>query len=190
MLKKLLNKIYWIYFRTLNDNKIIIGKNSKMGFNKLRLKSNSQIIIGESSMIEADFFIDRENARIIIGNRTFIGKSKIVCAENIEIGDDILIAWGCTIVDHNSHSLLFSERKNDVSNWINGKKDWNDVIIKKVKINNKAWIGFNVTILKGITIGEGAVVAAGSVVTKDVPSYTVVGGNPAKIIRLLSENER
>jgi acetyltransferase-like isoleucine patch superfamily enzyme len=58
-----------------------------------------------------------------------------------------------------------------------------------IRIGNKAWIGFNVIILKGITIGEGAVIGAGSVVTKDVEPFTVVAGNPAKIIKKITENK-
>ena len=189
--KEILRWFYWIYINFLFRNKIVVGKKTKLGFNKFRVKKNTQIIIGDNSMIEADFYFDRENAKIIIGSRTSIGGgSKIVCANEVEIGDDVLISWGFTVVDHNSHSLLFSERKNDVVDFKNGKKEWHKVAIKKVKINNKTWIGFDVSILKGVTIGEGAIVAARSVVTKDVPSYTIVGGNPAKVIRQLSENER
>ena len=55
--------------------------------------------------------------------------------------------------------------------------------IKPVKIGSRVWIGCNSLIMKGVTIGDGAVVAAGSVVTKDVPAGAVCGGNPAKIIR-------
>ncbi len=62
-------------------------------------------------------------------------------------------------------------------------KDWSNVKSSPITIKDKAWIGFNSIILKGVTIGEGAVVAAGSVVTQDVPDYAVVGGNPAKIIK-------
>jgi len=64
------------------------------------------------------------------------------------------------------------------------------VSIAPVTIENKAWIGARAIILKGVTVSEGAVVAAGSVVTKDVPPWTIVGGNPATILRPLTEEER
>ncbi|RYU93727.1 acyltransferase [Emticicia agri] len=184
-MKEILRKIYSIYILNNYRKKLVLGKNSKLAFNKFRFKNNCSIIIGNNSMIECSFYFDRENSIVKIGNRTFIGGSKIICANDIIIGDDVLISWGCTIVDHNSHSLIFSERKNDVIDGLVGKKDWTNVIIKKVKIDNKAWIGFDVKILKGVTVGEGAVVAAGSIVTKDVPPYTLVAGVPAKIIRHL-----
>ena len=64
-------------------------------------------------------------------------------------------------------------------------KNWSVVSSAPILIKNNVWIGMNVIILKGVTIGEGAIVAAGSVVTKDVPDWTLVGGNPAKIIKNL-----
>jgi acetyltransferase-like isoleucine patch superfamily enzyme len=57
-------------------------------------------------------------------------------------------------------------------------------------VKDKVWIGFNCIILKGVIIGEGAVIGSGSVVTHDVPAWTVVGGNPAIVIKKISENER
>ena len=185
MIKKILKKMYSVYLKIKHKNQLTIGHNSKLGFNKFNFRENCTINIGEQSMIQASCYFDRENASITIGDRTFIGGSKLICAEKIEIGDDILMSWGCTIVDHDSHSLNFDERKNDVVNWINNKKDWQNVTIKGVKINNKAWIGFDVKILKGVTIGEGAVIAAGSIVTKDVPPYTLVAGIPAKFVKTL-----
>ncbi|MGZ4106010.1 MAG: DapH/DapD/GlmU-related protein, partial [Tumebacillaceae bacterium] len=59
----------------------------------------------------------------------------------------------------------------------------NAVNTKKITIGNNVWIGCRVMILKGVTIGDGAVIAAGSVITKDVPPYTVVGGNPARVLK-------
>ena len=64
-----------------------------------------------------------------------------------------------------------------------GNKDWTDVPVRSVVIGDKAWIGFNSIVLKGVSIGERAIVAAGSVVTRDVPAATVVAGNPARVIR-------
>jgi galactoside O-acetyltransferase len=62
-------------------------------------------------------------------------------------------------------------------------KNWTGVKHAPIIIKDKAWIGFNCIILKGVTIGEGAVVGAGSVVTENVPDYAVVAGNPARLIR-------
>jgi acetyltransferase-like isoleucine patch superfamily enzyme len=72
-----------------------------------------------------------------------------------------------------------------VVNWKKGAafKDWSQVAHARIVIGNKAWIGFNSIIMKGVNVGEGAVVAAGSVVVKDVAPFTVVGGNPAQFIK-------
>ncbi|MDH4236354.1 MAG: hypothetical protein OEV17_03815 [Nitrospira sp.] len=62
--------------------------------------------------------------------------------------------------------------------------------VGKVDIHDKAWIGLDAIILKGVTIGEGAIVGAGSVVSKDVPPFTIVAGNPARVVRELGPDER
>lgn len=129
---------------------------------------------------------DRDNAVVRIGKRSFVGGSTLVCAESITIGDDVMISWGATIADHDSHSPVWVERQNDVREWLAGRKDWTKVKIRPVVISDKVWIGFNAIILRGVTIGEGAVVGAGSVVTKDVAPYTLVAGNPARVIRRLA----
>lgn len=80
-------------------------------------------------------------------------------------------------------------RSGDPRRWAEGIKNWEGVVMGPVRIEDHAWVGFNVIILKGVTIGEGAIVAAGSVVTKDVPAFTVVAGNPARVIRELPREE-
>lgn len=162
------------------------------------LKDKKYVIIGDNSHITGNFIFEIETGRITIGSRTFIGGGIFISVDEIEIGDDVMISWGCTVADNNSHSHIWSERKDDVKDWKKGLdenkvgfyKDWTNVRSGKIKIKDKAWIGFNSIILKGVTIGEGAIVGAGSVVTKDVPDWTIVGGNPAKIIREIPENER
>jgi acetyltransferase-like isoleucine patch superfamily enzyme len=172
----------------LHDN-VIVEASSELDSSKLLLKNGCSVSIKEHSQVLASLIFDRENACILIGKRSFINGS-IIVAKSVEIGDDVMISWGVTIVDHNSHSISFSKRSEDVVNWRVGKKDWSHVKIAPVKISNKVWIGFNSIILKGVTIGEGAIVGAGSVVTKDVSAWTIVAGNPARVIREIPENER
>ena len=97
----------------------------------------------------------------------------------------MLISYECIITDHDSHSIDSEKRKNDLSKFKNNQMMWHEVNSKPIHIKNNAWIGTRSIILKGVTIGEGAVVAAGSVVTKDVPDYTLVAGNPAEIKKKL-----
>lgn len=167
-----------------------IGINTKVSFRKVLAKSRCQLDIGKNSIIDASVLFDKDDAQVTVGDRSFIGASSIICAQNITIGSDVLISWGCTIVDHDSHSVNFSMRSKDVQQWLHGSKDWSNVKIASVKIGDKAWLGFNVIVLKGITIGEGAVIGAGSVVTKDVPPYTINAGNPARVIRDIPQDER
>jgi len=141
------------------------------------------VTIGLNTECNAVLLFDRPEAEITIGDRCFLGKSTIVSAARVSIGNDVMLSWGITIIDHDSHSLEFSKRADDVVEWRQGRKSWEHVSISPVTIQNKAWIGFGATILKGVTIGEGAIVGAQAVVTHDVLPWSIVGGNPAKLIR-------
>jgi len=94
------------------------------------------------------------------------------------------------LADSDNHSLRASERIGDLQRWRKQKYDWSRVSRAPIQIHDKAWIGARAIITKGVTIGEGAVVATGAVVTKDVPPYTIVAGNPARVIRELAPDER
>jgi acetyltransferase-like isoleucine patch superfamily enzyme len=166
-----------------------IHKLSRVDMHKALLKQNCSVVVDEQSLIEGSLIFEREDVSISIGKRVFMNGT-LIAAQSIEIGDDVLIAWGVTIIDHNSHSISFSHRSEDVVNWRVGKKDWTHVKTSPIKISNKVWIGFNSIILKGVSIGEGAVIGAGSVVTKDVLPWTIVAGNPAHLIRRIPDNER
>lgn len=114
-------------------------------------------------------------AKIIIGEKTRIHGTCIHAYSKIEIGKECLIAGNCQIIDTNRHELSFSNPSLRLN--VTTKA-------KEIYIEDNVWIGANSIILPGVTIGEGAMIAAGSIVTKDVPPYSLVGGNPAKVIKM------
>ena len=150
--------------------------------------------IGTDCMVSGHFIFESSAGYIRIGSHSYIGGGTFISRSSIEIGDHVTIAWGVTIYDHDSHSVDYMKRRKDIDDELDDlrhgrnfieHKDWSDVNSQPIKICNDAWIGMNVIILKGVTIGEGAIVGAGSVVTKDVPAWTVVAGNPAKVVKEL-----
>jgi acetyltransferase-like isoleucine patch superfamily enzyme len=171
---------------------VSIDSSVKISYTSLILGSGNTLSIGPGSLFEGHLVFEREQGEIRIGCNSSIGNSVLACATKIEIGDDVLISWGCNIVDHNSHAIRWAHRQNDVADWRVGrhKKDWTNVVTLPVKIGNKCWIGLNVIILKGVEIGEGTIIGAGSVVTKSLPSWVIAAGNPATIVREIPLDER
>lgn len=152
--------------------------------------------VGDDSIVSGAFIFESKEGLVEIGNESYIGGGHFISRSSIIIGDHVTIAWGGMFYDHNSHSLDPIDRCNDLKiireNLRSGvpqnqRKNWNMVETKPIKICNNVWIGMNVTVLKGVTIGEGAVVAACSVVVKDVPAWTVVAGNPAVVVKKLKD---
>ncbi|MFC5758753.1 acyltransferase [Rhizobium sp. GCM10022189] len=164
-------------------SRFIVGPRSTVRWLALRSIRGGTVQIGQNSIINCIISFDDPNGCVSIGDRCYIGSSHLVCHSDIQIENDVIISWGVTIVDHDSHSQDWGLRKNDVRDWGLGRKDWSGVSIKPVIIRDKVWIGFGASILKGVTVGEGAVIGAQAVVTRDVAPYTVVAGNPARIIR-------
>jgi len=167
-----------------------IGAGSRVDFWKVKAKSDNRIEVGANSILASRVVYERAGAQLRIGARTFVGLGLMSIAEFVDIGDDVMVSWGATIVDHHSHSTRARERNNDVEQWIKGRKDWTGVKIAPVRIENRAWLGFNVSVLPGVIIGEGAIIGACSVVTKGVPAWTIAAGNPARVIRELTADER
>ena len=176
--------------RKLLEEYVEVGGNCMLGGLKLSLfekpNEGKKVFIGDGSLVGAHLQLQTDRARIYIGSNSSAGTGIYSCAQEIRVGSDVLISWGCTFVDNNSHSLISSQRKDDLRLYQQRIKDWSVVQIAPIVIKDKAWIGFNVIILKGVTVGEGAIVGCGSVVTRDVPDYTIVAGNPARVIKQTS----
>lgn len=162
-----------------------ISPTAKFKLRKLEAAKNSKLIIKDRAVVNAKVTLGKEKSKILVGENSTIGfDTKIMAFDDIEIGSNVMISWGCTIIDSDTHSFDFETRKKDIEALYEGKdRDWSAISTSPIKICDKSWIGFNSIILKGVTIGEGAVVGAGSVVTKDIEPYTIVAGNPAKFIK-------
>jgi acetyltransferase-like isoleucine patch superfamily enzyme len=131
-------------------------------------------------------------AQIRIGDYALINGARIICDSAIEIGAYTLISWNVVLMD--SYRLPFdpAKRRIELGRLAHRRpRDFDaEVPTGPVRIGRNVWIGFDVCVLPGVTIGEGAVIGARSVVTADVPPYTVAAGNPALVIRGLDCNER
>lgn len=114
-------------------------------------------------------------AVIRIGQNCGLTGATLVAAERIEIGDHVLIGANATIVDTDFHPLDPQRRRRDI---LNGRH-------RPVVIEDDVFVGMGSFVLKGVRIGRGSVVGAGSVVSRDVPPSVVVAGNPAYVIRKL-----
>lgn len=139
---------------------------------RLILRDNSRLICrGHIQTFEAVKIECLHNAVVEIGDKSYINHdSEIRCRERVTIGNNVSIAYNVLIQDSDYHTT------------------YNEDGIPKpvtlpITIEDNVWIGANVIILKGVSIGEGSIVAAGSVVTKSAPAHSLVGGNPARIIR-------
>ncbi len=165
------------------------GKNSIMGRPAL-LQGTEAISIGDGCSIKEDVSIrcytniklNSLSPEILIGNGVGIGaNSNISCSNKIVIGDGVRIGRMVFITD-NSHG------KNDTIAELNIPILERPVVSKgHVIIGKNVWIGERACILPNVTIGDGAIIAANAVVTKDVPPYSVVGGCPAKVLKIIEK---
>ena len=122
------------------------------------------------------FNIATSGSKIQIGNNVGISGSTINATKSVTIGNNVLIGSGCLITDTDSHPLHYEDRNMERNEKIHRAP---------LVIEDNCFIGARSIILKGVTIGEGSVVGAGSVVSKDVPPHSVVCGNPAKVVKIL-----
>ncbi|MDQ0086845.1 acetyltransferase-like isoleucine patch superfamily enzyme [Paenibacillus anaericanus] len=129
----------------------------------------SKLIFGDRVMLydQVNFYLDKPGAEIVIGDRTYINRrTEVMSMASVKIGSDCAISWDVVITDTDYHQMEGTMSST-----------------KPIVIGDEVWIGCKSIILKGVRIGNGAIVAAGSVVTKDVEPYTLVGGTPAKVIK-------
>jgi len=169
----------------------VVGSGCMLGPNAWcrNMGSNSIIQIGNGVICRGALCIERgaEDARLTVGDNVYIGDDCIVsCLQHIEIGKLVMLAHGVQIFDNDSHPIDSNSREQDYLRLTGRMPGPRQPVAKApVIIGDRVWIGFNSAIMKAVTLGEGAIVAAMSVVTNDVPAWTLVAGNPARVIREL-----
>lgn len=149
------------------------------------LNGPSSVVIGSGTHVRGGLHTFSNGGKIAIGNDVYIGdETRIWSMSSITIGNRVLISHNVNIHDHIAHSLSATDRKAHFASIISTghPQQLDNVTSVPVVIEDDAWIGFNATVLKGVTIGRGAIVGACAVVTKDVAPYTVVVGNPARVV--------
>lgn len=140
-----------------------------------------KIKVGYGSSIDGILMVWRKKGEIIIGNNTYIGLgSRIWSAKRISIGNNVQVAHNVNIFDNNIHSIDPKIRNKEFL--LHYENDDSELKEQDVIIEDNVWLGANVIVLKGVTIGENAIVGAGSVITKDIPPNCIVAGNPARVI--------
>lgn len=167
---------------------VSVCPSSRVLYEKFSLGTNTgcSLTIGSRSLIEAAITFEKDNACIEIGDNTFMGGCTVSLAKSVRIGDNVQVAWGTIFFDHDSHALSANLRRDDLANTFHGKKNWEHVRISPLVIEDDVWIGANCIVLAGTHIGQGSVVAAGAVVTEDIPPNVLAGGNPCRVIRQIT----
>lgn len=163
-------------FRIGNNFRIVRGVSQGIPYlsGKLFMEIGDNVTLHSVMTLAGNKVFDKPVLRI--GNNTYIGsRVSISVAKEVIIGDYCYLAGNVTIRDNDGHPVDYVKRR---CNEAVQKED-----VKPVHIGNDVWIGSGVTILKGVRIGDGAIIAAGSIVTEDVDTFTVVGGNPARVLK-------
>lgn len=203
MIRLLLTKVFYCPYRYVKKDSYVtvgdsmLGKTFKVVYRVPRSKPS--LLAGNKCILLNDNIFESSEGFISIGDNTFINSgTKIISRLSVSIGNNVTIAWGCMIYDHDSHSIDYRERINDqhqqLQDWASGNfianKNWDTVNSKPIIIGNNVWLGFDVVVLKGVTIGDGAIIGAKSVVTRDIPAWSIAAGNPAQVVKYIPEDMR
>lgn len=169
--------------RFAGRSKIKIGNNVHL-FNgavldaKVGMADDVYILLNSRVMVREYALVMAHRGRVEIGPSTFIGPHCLLQGPNLVVGEKVMIASGVKIYSssHDYNRLLMEERP------------WRETS-KGVRIADRVWIGANATIMDGVTVGLGAMVAAGAVVIRNVPERTVVAGVPARVMKTIEQRQ-
>lgn len=199
---KLREKFYLLwnrfYFRMME---IQFGRNMR-ACNKIYIKGNGKVVIGDdfrflsgdginplSRNTRGVIFTQSSDTQIVIGHRVGMSSTVLWAKEKISIGNDVNIGADCIIIDTDAHPHDYIQRRRAYAQEMGQEAYLKTIPSAPVQIDDDVWIGARSQILKGVHIGARSIIAAGSVVTRDIPADVIAGGVPAKVIKRLAESE-
>ena len=157
------------YPGTIPDN-VVCEKTSYIGssynFSRYHSEREVGVRLGHSTALCNTILDMGPRGTISIGDHSLVTDAYIICDSEIEIGSYVLISWFVVLMDT-----------------YRGARKETSSAQQRIRLGDKSWIGFEACILPGVTVGEGSIVGARAVVCEDVPPYSIVAGNPAKVIR-------
>lgn len=157
--------------RIENKGKIEIG-------NHIRLIS-SKCAYNSGNLAGGVFLRTSSSGNIKIGNEVYLNGTTIISEQEIILGNRIMIGANTIILDTNTHNVPYRDRL----------RRWDKIVRKPVIVEDDVWIGANCFILKGVTVGRGSVIGAGSVVNNDVKPFSIYAGNPAVFVKQIEEEK-
>lgn len=191
LIKKIIKFFYNLVFSNKFSKVCILGKSSVLHKEAEiinNLGDKRKIVIGNNSHIRGQLLTFGHGGSIEIGDYCYVGRNTYIWSGlRIKIGNRVLISHNCNVFDNDTHPMDAEKRHAQFKHIIEKGQPKNiELNDREVIIEDDVLVGANAIILKGVKIEKGAIIAAGSVVTKDVEPYTIVAGNPAKIIKKIN----
>jgi acetyltransferase-like isoleucine patch superfamily enzyme len=189
-------KLSWDWYPGVIPENVIADESAYIettySFHLYRSQAPVGVRIGRGASIYlATMFDVGANGRLSIGDYALINGARIICDSEIEIGDNVLISWNVVLMDTYRVPIDPVARRWELERapFRSPRRLDSGVSARPIHIGRNVWIGFDACVQAGVTIGEGAVVGARSVVTEDVEPFSLVAGNPARPIRKLERGE-
>jgi len=157
-------------------------------FHLFRSAAADAVRIGRGASVYLGVMFDvGPQGRVSVGDFTLINGARIICDAEVSFGDYCLISWNTVFMDTCRLPTLVASRRTELNAFASRepRRLEGTTIARPIRIERNVWIGFDACILPGVTVGEGSVVGARSVVVEDVPPFSVAVGNPARVIRKL-----
>ena len=165
----------------IGANTLVSGE---LAFRRFRSQEPDALVIGANCTMDGVHFALGQQARVRIGDFCYFTNAVLLCEQELRIGSYVVIGWNATVADTDFHPLEPAERVADAiaCSPLGKGRPRPEISRRPVIIEDDVWIGPNAAVLKGVRIGAGAFVEAGSLVTRDVPPRARVLGNPAQVI--------